>query len=310
MKGQSTPRAELTVATNGRPRSTTMHLTNPDRVLYPEAGVTKRDLAEYYVSIADWILPHVVHRPLSLVRCPEGRQRTCFFQRHMGENMPRPIRGIEVREKGGTERCIAIDNAEGLTALVQLGALEIHPWGSREDQLDRPDRMIFDLDPGAGVDWGDLVRAAREVRDRLKDLNLTSFVRTSGGKGLHIVVPIEPALNWEALNAFARAFATTLERDDPRRYIAKMSKAQRAGRIFVDYLRNERGATAVASYSSRARPGATVATPIRWSELRADLDPQAFTIRTIPRRLAKMRRDPWEGFFELRQQIARSLVRV
>jgi bifunctional non-homologous end joining protein LigD len=294
----------------GALRGKIMRLTNPDRVLYPEAALTKRDLAEYYASVADWILPHLVHRPLSLVRCPEGRQRACFFQRHMGENMPRPIRGVEVPEKDGTELGIAIDDAEGLAALVQLGTLEIHPWGSREDKLDYPDRIIFDLDPGPGVDRSALVQAAREVRDRLQDLDLTSFVRTSGGKGLHIVVPIARTLEWAPLKVFARSFATRLERDDPARYIARMSKAQRTGKNFVDYLRNERGATAVASYSSRARPGATVATPLSWTELREGRNPQAFTIRTIPRRLARVRRDPWDGFFELRQEVAQSLVRV
>jgi bifunctional non-homologous end joining protein LigD len=296
-------------STKGARSVKSMRLTNPDRVLYPEADLTKRDLAEYYASIADWILPHLVHRPLSLVRCPDGRQRTCFFQRHMGENMPEPIRGIEVPGKERTERCIAIDDAAGLAALAQIGALEIHPWGSREDMLDHPDRLIFDLDPGEGLDWRELVRAAREVRDRLQELSLTSFVRTSGGKGLHIVVPIERTMEWAPLKAFARAFATSLERHDPGRYIARMSKARRAGKIFVDYLRNDWGATAVASYSTRACPGATIATPLSWTELRAGLDPRAFTVRTIPRRLVRLRHDPWNGFFTLRQKVPGLLVR-
>jgi bifunctional non-homologous end joining protein LigD len=285
-------------------------LTHPDRVLYPEAQLTKRDLAEYYTSVAAWILPHLVHRPLALVRCPEGRQRACFFQRHMAAGMPGLIRGIAVREKGGTHLGLAIDDAAGLVALAQIGALEIHPWGSREDRLDRPDRLIFDLDPGDGVGWSDLVRAARELRDRLEDLALASFVRTTGGKGLHLLVPIARTLGWDPLKAFARAFATAFERDDPKRYVASASKARRADRIYVDYLRNAAGATAVASYSSRARPGATVATPLRWNELRDGLDPQAFTIRTVPRRLARLRHDPWEGFFTLRQSLSTSLVRV
>src|SRR5262249_2334967 len=152
-----------------------------ERVLYPEADLTKRDLADYYAAVADWILPHVVHRPLALVRCPEGRQRACFFQRHMGRSMPESIRGIPVEESGGTQLCLAIDDAHGPVALAQIGALEIHPWGSREDRLDSPDRLILDLDPGEGVGWSELVRAAREVRDRLQEVGLTSFVRTTGG---------------------------------------------------------------------------------------------------------------------------------
>jgi bifunctional non-homologous end joining protein LigD len=166
--------------------------------------------------------------------------------------------------------------------------------------------MIFDLDPGHGVSWSDLVRAAREVRDRLKELNLTSFVRTTGGKGLHVIVPLSPTSGWEPLKSFAQAFARALERDDPKSYVAKASKARRAGKVYVDYLRNERGATAVASYSTRARRGATVATPLSWDELTAKLDPQEFNVRTIARRLARLRHDPWAGFFETRQVLPKT----
>ena len=245
------------VATGGKTSRGNVRLTNPDRVFYPEGKITKRDLADYYLSIADWILPHVVHRPLSIVRCPEGRQHACFFQRHMGPKMPSAIRGIEVREKEKTEFCLAIDNADGLVALTQIGALEIHPWGSREDDLDRPDRLIFDLDPGEGVSWTTLVSAAREVRDRLKDLKLTSFVRTSGGKGLHLLVPLTATSDWETVKAFARELASSLERDDPTRYIARASKSQRTGRIYVDYLRNEPRCNRHRQLLNRARPAAT-----------------------------------------------------
>jgi bifunctional non-homologous end joining protein LigD len=285
-----------------------VRLTNPDRVLYPELGLTKRDLADFYTKIADWILPHLAERPLAIVRCPEGREGACFFQRHVGQGMPQGIYGIEVEEKEGPEQNLAIKDLSGLLGLVQIGALEIHPWGSREKRLDRPDRLIFDLDPGDGVTWPELIAAARELKQRLEALDLTSFVRTTGGKGIHLVLPIRPTLDWPALKAFARGFASALERDNPDRYISKMSKARRAGKIYVDYLRNEQGSTAIASYSTRARPGAPVATPITWSELGPRLDPGAFTVATIPRRLSRRSRDPWEGFFTQHQALRREVI--
>jgi bifunctional non-homologous end joining protein LigD len=295
---------------NGQHKNRRVVLTNPDRVLYPEGPITKRELAEYYEKVADWILPHLMHRPLVILRCPEGREHACFFQRHMGQGMPAAIHGIEVLEKEGTELCMTIEDRDGLVALAQLGALEIHPGGSRDDELDRPDRLIVDLDPGEGVEWSALVRAAREVRDRLNDLKLASFVRTTGGKGLHILVPLARTIDWKQLKSFAHAFARWLESDAPDRYIATMSKARRAGKIYVDYLRNERGATAIASYSTRARRGATVATPVRWDELGARLDPQAFDIHSVPVRLKRVRHDPWEGFFEVRQSLSKSALKV
>jgi bifunctional non-homologous end joining protein LigD len=283
--------------------STGLRLTHPDRVLYPESKITKRDLAEYYAAIADWILPHLEGRPLAIVRCPEGRRGECFFQRHMSPGMPSSLRAIEVQEQDRRERCPVVDDAAGLWGLAQIGALEIHPWGSREDRLDRPDRLILDLDPGEGVAWSQVVGAAHEVRDRLGELELTSFVRTTGGKGLHVVLPIRRTLEWDALKSFARQFAEALRRDFPQRFVAQASKAQRAGKIYVDYLRNDRAATAIASYSTRAREGAPVATPVAWQELTEHVDPRAFNLRTTPGRLARQSQDPWDGFFDLRQTI-------
>lgn len=283
-------------------------ITNPDRIVYPEVSLTKGDLANYYASIADWVLPHLIDRPLSLVRCPGGRKGACFFQRHFTTGMPESLRGIPIDEKGGRETCLSISGVDGLMALVQFGTLEIHPWGSRISNVDEPDRLIFDLDPGPGVAWNEMVASARLVRDRLSAWDLTSFVRTTGGKGLHVVVPLLTTLSWDMLKRFARAFSRRLQADYPGQYVTKASKALRHRRIYVDYLRNERGATAIASYSSRAREGAPVATPIRWSELSARLDPTSFTIKTIPSRLARVRTDPWEGFFTHPQTLKRSAL--
>jgi bifunctional non-homologous end joining protein LigD len=285
-----------------------VRFTHPDRVLFPDAKITKRDLAAYYTEAAPFLSPHLEGRPLSLVRCPDGSGKPCFYQKHLGESMPEAVRGIPIKEKGGTATYIAIDDLAGLIALVQMGVLEIHPWGSREDRLDRPDRLIFDLDPAEDLAWADVVRAARLVRDRLKDLGLDSFVRTTGGKGLHVVAPLVRRASWEELKALARAFADAVVREHPKQYIAQSSKAKRPGKIYLDYLRNERGATAIAAYSTRARPGATVATPLSWDELSSSSRPDQFNTRTLPGRLKAIKRDPWESFFESRQTITKTML--
>ena len=287
-------------------------LSNPDRVLYPEQGITKRGLAEYYEHVADWILPHITGRPMMLVRCPRGRHKNCFYQKHINETLPEPIRGAEVVEKDGTTTYIAIDNLAGLIALVQFGALELHPWGSNEKKIEQPDRITFDLDPGPDVPWDALVTAARLVRDRLEAVGLRTFVKTTGGKGLHVVAPLKPyraraGADWDEVKSFTKAIADGIVREDPCRYIATMSKAKRAGKIFVDYLRNGRGATAVAPYSTRARHGAPVATPIRWDELTPDMRPDKYTVQNLPQRLNALKTDPWEDFFKIRQTVTAAM---
>ena len=259
-----------------------VRLTHPDRVLFPDEKITKRDLAVYYTAVAPFLLPHIKGRPLSLVRCPDGSTKACFYQKHLGTTMPEAVRGIEIKEKAGMATYIAIDDLAGLISLVQMGVLEIHPWGCREDRIERPDRLIFDIDPAEDLAWGDVVRAARHVRERLEDLGLDSFVRTTGGKGLHVVAPLVRRASWEELKALSKAFADALVREQPKRYIAQASKAKRAGKLYIDYLRNEKGATAIASYSTRARPGATVATPLTWDELSVSLRPEQFNTRTVP----------------------------
>ncbi len=278
-------------------------LTHPERVLYPGQGVTKRDLARFYEAIAAWILPHVKDRLLSLVRCPQGRGRGCFFQKHIAESLPESLHGVVVEERDKRETYIAIHDLSGLVALVQLGVLEIHPWGSRADNPEKPDRLVLDLDPGPGISWTQVIRGAYAVRDRLSDLGLKSFVKTTGGKGLHVVVPLVRRASWSELKGFAKAVALDIACAEPRRYIATMSKDKRAGRIFIDYLRNGRGATSVAAYSTRARAGAPVSTPVSWQELSKIEAADGHTIKNVPERLTGLKCDPWEGFFDIRQSI-------
>ncbi len=283
-------------------------LTHPDRVLYPEQGITKRDLAQYYARIADRILPHLEGRPLTIVRCPEGHNKECFYQRHPRDASSDPaIQSLAVRENGKVARYLSVDSLPGLIALVQMGSLELHTWGSRMPRLEQPDRMIFDLDPAPDVDWPHIRAGAQRLRARLQELDLGAFVKTTGGKGLHIVVPIAPKQSWEFVRDFSRSLAEGMARDDPDRYIATMSKSKRRGKIFIDYLRNSRTATAVSAYSTRARVGAPVSVPLRWEELHKDLRAH-FTIRNVPERLARLKKDPWQDYEAMRRSLAAKLL--
>jgi bifunctional non-homologous end joining protein LigD len=281
----------------------TVRLTHPDRVVYPEQGITKRDLAAYYVAVSEWMFPHVVDRPLAIVRCPAGMSGECFFQKHPPPGMSAVDR-IQIREKSGTSPYVVIRDLKGLITLIQFGALEIHAWGSRADDIEHPDRVVFDLDPDPSVPWKRVISAAELLRKRLKQRQLKSFIKTTGGKGLHIVVPIARRYSWPEIKQFAKDIAERLVFEAPEQYIATMSKAARQGKIFIDYLRNERGATAVVAYSSRAKTGAPVSTPIAWEELRGLKSPQQFTVENLAKRLQKLRSDPWEDLPDLRQSIA------
>jgi bifunctional non-homologous end joining protein LigD len=278
-------------------------ITNPDRVLYPQQGLTKQDLAAYYESVSDFVLPHVVGRPLTIVRCPSGQGGECFYQKHVTESVPEAIRGVMVKMKGGREKYVAVDDLAGIVSLVQMGVLEIHPWGATAKDLEKPDRIVFDLDPGPGVKWKQVVAAAREVRDLLGEHKLVSFVRLSGGKGLHVVVPIEPRRPWDEVKQFAKDIAVDMAQASPTKYIATATKAKRGGKIFVDYLRNGRGATAVASYSSRARTGAPVAMPLRWEELGRTKSGEQYNVVNTTRRLGSQKVDPWKDFFKIKQSL-------
>jgi bifunctional non-homologous end joining protein LigD len=281
-----------------------VRLTSPDRVLYAEQGITKRDLASYYEEVREWILPHLADRPLTLIRCPRGQEQSCFVQRHAQEGVPEAVKRVEVE---GEEPYLRVDGLPGLITLVQLGVLELHTWGARRDRLERPDRMILDLDPDPALPWERVVEAAQEVRDRLEKLGLESFVKTTGGKGLHVVVPLVRRSTWEEVREFARALAEDLSRRAPERYLAEASKEERAGKIYLDYLRNAWSASAIAAFSTRARPGAPVSVPLSWEELDSKLRPGDFTVKTVPRRLAELSTDPWEGFARTRQGLTKAV---
>jgi bifunctional non-homologous end joining protein LigD len=281
-----------------------VRLTSPDKVLYPEQGITKLELANYYRAVADWILPHLADRPAVLVRCPDGRRKACFYQKHPGPGTPPELRQFPIREKSKTEPYVIVDDADGLIALAQIGALEVHAWGSRADNIERPDRLIFDLDPEPAVSWKDVVAAAREVRSFLQELGLETFLKTTGGKGLHLVAPIERRHAWDEVKSFCKTVAESIASIRPDRYTATLSKAARRGKIYIDYLRNARGATAVAPYSPRSREGAPVSVPVTWNELSVRLRSDQFTIRNLDRRLSRLKADPWEGMGEMRQSLA------
>jgi bifunctional non-homologous end joining protein LigD len=278
-------------------------LTHPDRMVYPDVEITKRDVANYYVAVAKWMLPHVSGRPLTLVRCPGGLSGACFYQKHPPAGMPAAVEQIAVRESSETRPYAVIHDLEGLMALVQFGALEIHSWGCLADDIEHPDRMVFDLDPDPSVKWSSVIEAAFAVRSKLQDLKLISFVKTTGGKGLHVVVPLLRRKTWPEVKQFARNFANEMVSLSPDRYIATMSKAARRGKIFIDYLRNERGATSVVCYSTRAKAGGPVSMPITWHELRTSKSPSAFTIKNVVQRLRKLHNDPWKDLPVVRQSL-------
>ncbi len=278
-------------------------LTSPDKVLYPDIGFTKLDLARYYEAVAPLMLPYVVNRPISLVRCPEGCAEDCFFQRHAMRGMSKAIKEVAIPGGKTKKKYLYIDDEDGLFGLAQIGVLEIHDWGVKLPKVSEPDHIVFDLDPDEGFDFDTLKAAAVEVRDFLDALGLTSFLKVTGGKGLHVVAPIAPKLGWDEVKSFCKAVADALVKVRPDRYTANMAKAARTGKIFVDYLRNQRGGTAICNYSTRARPGATVACPLRWDELKTLETAAPYTAQNLPARLKRLKKDPWEGYFATRQSI-------
>jgi bifunctional non-homologous end joining protein LigD len=280
-------------------------VTSPDRVVYPQLRITKQQVFDYYREIAPLMLPELRNRPLSLVRCPGGVRGQCFFQKHHAATLGDNVRSVPIREKdGGSEDYVYVDDVAGLLDLVQMNVLEFHPWGARIEDVEHPDRLVFDLDPGEGVDWNAIRAAAREIRDRLRDAGLESFLRLSGGKGLHVVVPIAPEADWPTAKAFCEAFARAMEAQAPRRYVATATKAKRKGVIFIDWLRNGRGATSVTNWSLRARPEAGVAVPLAWSELGRTQSGKDYPLDRALRRAAGQRSDPWlaDGWREALRQ--------
>ncbi len=286
-----------------------IRVTHPEKVIDPETKLTKQALIDYYLAVAEHMLPHVAGRPLSLVRCPEGAGEHCFFQKHLDKGMPAGVEGVEVPDKNGkgSETYVTLSTAEALAGLAQMNVLEIHPWGSKNTDLEHPDRLIFDLDPDDAVSWSTLCDSAREVRERLITIHLKSFLKTTGGKGLHIVAPLRPEQEWSVVKSIAQAFAFEMERGNSKLYIGKMTKAARKNKIFVDYMRNERGATAIAPYSSRARRGLTAALPLPWTALDSPERPR-FPIADFGDWKARLRRDPWKEMAELDQQLPAELL--
>ncbi|MDB5905156.1 MAG: ykoU [Betaproteobacteria bacterium] len=284
-------------------------LSNPDKLLYPEAGVTKRDLALFYQTIADWILPQLRDRPLTLVRCPNGWEKQCFFQKHPDAKVDPLIERVTVQESNGPTLYMMANSLPALVALVQIGALELHPFGSSAPKLTCPDRLVFDFDPADGISWETLVEGVHLLKTLLEELGLRTFIKTTGGKGLHVVLPIKPSFGWDETKQFTKSIAELLVRSFPDRFTATVSKSKRTGKIFIDYLRNADGATAIAAYSLRARRNAPVATPIAWEELATEVREDYFNIRNVPDRLKTMKKDPWADFFDVKQSITKAMMK-
>jgi bifunctional non-homologous end joining protein LigD len=284
-------------------------LSHPDKLLFPEAKLTKRDLAEYYEKVGDWMVPHLRGRPLSLVRCPDGWQGQCFYQKHADKSVNPVVDRVEVPEGKGTSTYMSAASTTAVVALLQWGVVELHPWGSQVPKLRQPDLLVFDFDPDDGVAWKDVVSAVKLMRTLLDDIGLKGFLKTTGGKGLHVVVPIQPTLDWTQAKGFTKAIADLLVATFPDRFTSTMSKTLRKDKIFIDYLRNGEGATAVAPYSLRARSGAPVATPIAWEELSKDVRFDYFNAKTVRARLGRLKKDPWAAFFDTQQSVTKAMLK-
>jgi len=285
-----------------------VRITHPERVLFDELELTKIELARYYESVAEWMVPEIRERPLSLVRCPQGPGEGCFYQKNIDAKFSDEIERVPV-ELGGGGTYAAAGSAAAVVGLVQMGVIELHAWGATTRDLEKPDRMIFDLDPDIAVPWREVMAAAHLTRDRLKDLGLESFVKTTGGKGLHVVVPLSRRHDWDEVKAFSRALAESIAGEDPARFTTKMAKRDRTRRIFIDYLRNDEGATAVAPYSVRARQGAPVATPLHWDEVGGRMKPGQFHVGNVVRRLQGLRSDPWKAMRRTSQTLTAAMKR-
>jgi bifunctional non-homologous end joining protein LigD len=284
-----------------------VRFSNPDKVLYPEQGVTKGELGLYYARIADWILPHLADRPLTLVRCPEGRAKQCFYQKHATEHFPPTVHRVDV---GESEPYAAIDSLEGLLGLAQMGVLELHIWGSHNDRIEQPDYVVFDFDPDEGLGWERVVEGATAMRAFLENLGLQTFLKSTGGKGLHVCLPLTRKDDWDEVKAFTKAVAEKMVAAEPAKYTSKLPKASRKGKIFIDYLRNGRGATSICAYSTRARADAPVSVPLFWEELETGVRGNTYTLRTVPERLEALPSDPWADFFKIRQSITAAMKKA
>ena len=279
-----------------------IRISHPDRIIYPKLGFSKLDLVRYYDRVGDLILPHVVDRPLTLVHCPDGLQSACNYMRHRKVWGPGVLRRITIREKTKLGEYLAVDNVEGVIALAQMGVVEIHTWNSTTGDVERPNRLVWDFDPGPRTKWTDVVQAAKAIRTMLDTLGLQSWLKTTGGHGLHVVAPLMPQRQWDECLEFARAVASALARTDPSLYTITFAKQGRESKILIDYLRNNRTNTSVCAYSARAREHGTVSMPIGWPQLKTTLDPERFTVENARR----SRTDPWQAYWTCRQKISKA----
>jgi bifunctional non-homologous end joining protein LigD len=278
-----------------------IRISHPHRIVYPDLALQKIDLVRYYDRVTEHMLPHVQDRPLTLVHCPEGLQAPCNYMRHRRVWGPSVLKRVTIKEKTKIGEYLAVVNVEGVIALAQMGIIEVHTWNSTIDDVERPNRIVWDLDPGPQVRWATVVKSAFAVRDLLATLGLQSWVKTTGGHGIHVVAPLTPSREWDECLTFAKAVAEALTRTDPSRYTTAFSKAGREKKILIDYLRNNRTNTSVAAFSARAKPTATVSMPVSWKRLTAKLKADAFTVITTPQ---KLRTDPWRGYWTCRQKIS------
>jgi bifunctional non-homologous end joining protein LigD len=297
----STTRAE-------RPVVRGIGISHPERVMYERPPLTKLDVAQYYERIAEAMMPHVDGRPLTLVRCGEGLARGCFYMKHSKLWSPPALTRVKIREKTKVGEYLVIESPEALVSLVQMDILEIHTWNTRHRNVEYPDRIVLDLDPGPEIAWKTVVGAARAVRKLLQTLDLDSFVKTTGGRGLHVVIPLAPRHDWQACLDFSRAVAAALVRHDPELFTTTFAKRGRERQILIDFMRNNRTNTSIAAFSTRAREGAPVSVPLSWTELTPSLDPASFTVLTVPGRLKRQKRDPWAAYFTLKQRFSKTSV--
>ena len=304
-RGSATSRHVTPKPPTGDPAAPTVagvRISHPDRLIYPDLGISKIQLARYYEEIADWIVPHVAGRPLTLVHCPAGLAAPCIYLKHAKAWGPSALRRVKIQEKTKVGEYLVADSIEAVVSLAQMGIVEIHTWNSTMADIERPNRIVWDLDPGPAVTWKQVVKAAGLVRDVLKTLGLTSWVKTTGGRGLHVVVPIKPARDVAECLEFSRNVSEAIARTDPQLYTTTFAKLGRERKILIDYLRNNRTNTSVCAYSPRARPGAMVSMPLDWSDLSAS--PERWTLTTVPRRLKRLRADPWAEYWTAAQEIA------
>ena len=290
-------------STPSKRRSINVRITHPERIVFPELGLTKLDVATYYADVARQMLPHLRGRPLTLVFCPKGLAEGCQYLRHSKLWGPKEIHRVKIPEKTKIGEYMVADTVDALVSLAQMNVLEIHTWNSTIDRVEQPDRIVIDLDPGSKVKWKEVIAAARLIRTMLQELKLKSWVKTTGGRGLHVVVPIVPRHDWAICLEFARLVATVAVEQDTELYTMDFRKAGRENKILVDYLRNNRTNTSICAFSVRARQGAPVSMPISWNELKPALDPKRFTLQTVPSTLKRRRADPWRDYWTTQQRL-------